>query len=166
MALHFTKDEFLKRKNKTLLTLLLITLTLFFEWFYNHPALRYGGYYLFCIMVFIPVCLYLSQKKLIFIKKKKVIIYLILVSFIIFYSKNIERINEDLKIVKYNNFPLFFSPKQSYNKVELNHKTKVYIPINFSGCWAIKTPCVTGVDHVLVNKKLGYIIFSKKKHIK
>ena len=161
-----TKDLPNKRKNKTLLTLLLITLTLFFEWFYNHPALRYGGYYLFCIMVFIPVCLYLSQKKLIFIKKKKVIIYLILVSFIIFYSKNIERINEDLKIVKYNNFPLFFSPKQSYNKVELNHKTKVYIPINFSGCWAIKTPCVTGVDHVLVNKKLGYIIFSKKKHIK
>ena len=161
-----TKDLPNKRKNKTLLTLLLITLTLFFEWFYNHPALRYGGYYLFCIMVFIPVCLYLSQKKLIFIKKKKVIISLILVSFIIFYSKNIERINEDLKIVKYNNFPLFFSPKQSYNKVELNHKTKVYIPINFSGCWAIKTPCVTGVDHVLVNKKLGYIIFSKKKHIK
>ena len=155
-----------KRKNKTLITLFVITLTLFFEWFYNHPALRYGGYYLFCIMVFIPVCFYLSQKKLIFIKKRKVIISLILVSFIIFYSKNIERINEDLKIVKYNNFPLFFSPKQSYNKVELNHKTKVYIPINFSGCWAIKTPCVTGSDHILVNKKLGYIIFSKKDSIK
>ena len=155
-----------KRKNKTLITLFVITLTLFFEWFYNHPALRYGGYYLFCIMVFIPVCFYISQKKLIFIKKRKVIISLILVSFIIFYSKNIERINEDLKIVKYNNFPLFFSPKQSYNKVELNHKTKVYIPINFSGCWAIKTPCVTGSDHILVNKKLGYIIFSKKDSIK
>ena len=155
-----------KRKNKTLITLFVITLTLFFEWFYNHPALRYGGYYLFCIMVFIPVCFYLSQKKLIFIKRRKVIISLILVSFIIFYSKNIERINEDLKIVKYNNFPLFFSPKQSYNKVELNHKTKVYIPINFSGCWAIKTPCVTGSDHILVNKKLGYIIFSKKDSIK
>ena len=155
-----------KRKNKTLITLFLITLTLFFEWFYNHPALRYGGYYLFCIIVFIPVCFYLSQKELIFIKKRKIIISLILVSFIIFYSKNIERINEDLTIVKYNNFPLFYSPKQSYNEVQLNHKTKFYIPIDFSGCWAIKTPCVTGVDHVLVNKKLGYIIFSKKKPIK
>jgi hypothetical protein len=46
------------------------------------------------------------------------------------------------------------------------YKTKVYKPINYSGCWAIKTPCVTGTDHILVNKKLGYIIFSKKKSIK
>ena len=155
-----------KRKNKTLVALFLITLILFFEWFYNHPALRYGGYYLFCILIFIPVCFYLNQKKLIFIKKRRVIISLILISFTIFYLKNIQRINEELKIVKDNNFPLFFSPKQSYNEVELNHKTKVYIPINFSGCWAIKTPCVTGTDHILVNKKLGYIIFSKKDSIK
>ncbi len=155
-----------KRKNITLITLFLISITLFLEWFYNHPALRYGGYYLFCILVFIPVSFYLSQKKLIFIKKRKEIISLILISFTIFYLRNIERINEELIIVKNNNFPLFYSPKQSYDKIELNYKTKVYKPINYSGCWAIKTPCVTGTDHILVNKKLGYIIFSKKKSIK
>tara|TARA_B110000971_G_scaffold201460_1_gene220365 strand:- start:3948 stop:5648 length:1701 start_codon:yes stop_codon:yes gene_type:complete len=155
-----------KREKKTLITLFLISITLFLEWFYNHPALRYGGYYLFCIIVFIPVCFYLNKKKLIFIKKRKEIISLILISFTIFYLRNIERINEELIIVKNNNFPLFFSPKQSYDKVELNYKIKVYIPINYSGCWAIKTPCVTGTDHILVNKKLGYIIFSKKKPIK
>ena len=155
-----------KRKNITLITLFLISITLFLEWFYNHPALRYGGYYLFCILVFIPISFYLSQKKLIFIKKRKEIISLILISFAIFYLRNIERINEELIIVKNNNFPLFYSPKQSYDKIELNYKTKVYKPINYSGCWAIKTPCVTGTDHILVNKKLGYIIFSKKKSIK
>jgi hypothetical protein len=89
-----------------------------------------------------------------------------LISFAIFYLRNIERINEELIIVKNNNFPLFYSPKQSYDTIELNYKTKVYKPINYSGCWAIKTPCVTGTDHILVNKKLGYIIFSKKKSIK
>ena len=159
------KKEFLnEKKNKSLLILFLITLILFFEWFYNHPALRYGGYHLFCIIVFIPVCYYLSQKKLFFIEKKKVIISLICVSFIIFGLRNIERINEEQRIVKENNFPLFFSPKQNFEKFELRHNTNLYVPTDLSGCWAIKTPCVFGVEGTIVDKKWGYIIFRKVGH--
>ena len=154
-----------KLKNKSLIMLFLISLILFFEWFYQHPALRYGGYYLLCIILFIPISFYLDQKKLIFSKKKKIVISLILLSFLIFYLRNIERINEELIIVKDNKFPLFYSPTQNFEEFELKHGTKLYIPTNLSGCWAIKTPCVTGVEHVLVNKKRGFIIFSKKKPI-
>ena len=35
-----------KKKRNILISLFFLTLILFFEWFYNHPALRYGGYYL------------------------------------------------------------------------------------------------------------------------
>ncbi len=150
-----------KKGGKSLLILFLITLILFFEWFYNHPALRYGGYYLFCIIVFIPVCYYLSKKNIFFIKKKKVIISLICISLIIFCFRNIERIKEEHLIVKENNFPLFFSPQQNFNKFELEHKTNLYVPTDYSGCWAIKTPCVFGVEGTIVDKKWGYIIFRK-----
>ena len=154
------KKEFLnEKKNQGLLILFLITIILFFEWFYNHPALRYGGYHLFSIIVFIPVCYYLSQKKIFFNEKKKIIISLICVSFIIFGLRNIERINEEHHIVKENNFPLFFSPQQNFEKFELKHNTNLYVPTDLSGCWAIKTPCVFDANGVIVNKKWGYIIF-------
>ena len=151
-----------KKKDKSLLILFLITLILFFEWFYNHPALRYGGYHLFCIIVFIPICYYLSQKKLFFTKKKKVIIYLICISFFIFYLRNIDRINEEHHIVKENNFPLFYIPQQNFEKFELEHETNLYVPTDLSGCWAVKTPCIYGVENTIVDKKWGYIIFRKK----
>ena len=159
------KNYLNKKQGKSLLILFIITLILFFEWFYNHPALRYGGYHLVCIISFIPVCYYLSQKKLFFIKKKKVIISLIFISFLIFYIRNIERIHEEHQIVKQNNFPLFFSPQQNYKKFELEHETNLYVPTDLSGCWAIKTPCVYVIENTIVDKKWGYKIFRKIKTI-
>ena len=97
-----------------------------------------------------------------FIEKKKQIISLICVSFIIFGLRNIERINEEHHIVKENNFPLFFSPQQNFKKFELNYGTNLYVPTDHSGCWAIKTPCVFGVEDIIVEKKLGYTIFRKE----
>ena len=112
--------------------------------------------------MFIPACYYLSQKKIFFVKKKKIIISLVCISFLIFYLRNIERINEEHQIVKENNFPLFFSPKQNFKKIELEHKTNLYVPIDQSGCWAIKTPCVHSPENTVVGKKWGYIIFTKE----
>jgi len=152
-----------KRKEKTLLSLTLIVLILTFEWFYNHPALRYGGYHLFCILIFIPISFYLSQKKIYFLDKKKTTYCLILISIFILYYRNIDRIIEEHQIVKDNNFPLFYVPIQTYKTVELNHNTKLYIPTDNKGCWVIKTPCVNTYDDILVKKKLGFTIFSKKK---
>ena len=93
---------------------------------------------------------------------KKVIISLICVSFIIFCFRNVERINEEHHIVKENNFPLFFSPQQNFKKFELNYGTNLYVPTDHSGCWAVKTPCVFGVEDIIVDKKLGYTIFRKE----
>ena len=87
---------------------------------------------------------------------------MICISFLIFYLRNIQRINEEHNIVKENNFPLFYSPKQNYKKFELEHETNLYVPTDLSGCWAIKTPCVSGTNNIIVDKKWGYKIFRKK----
>ena len=68
--------------------------------------------------------------------------------------------------MKENNFPLFFSPQQNFKKIELEHKTNLYVPTDLSGCWAISTPCVYGVKNIIVDKKWGYKIFKKKKTIR
>ena len=39
----------------------IVLLILFVEWFYNHPALRYGGYYIIAILIFIPLSKILSS---------------------------------------------------------------------------------------------------------
>ena len=64
-----------------------------------------------------------ESKKILFFEKKKIIISLICLSFIIFGLRNIERIIEEHHIVKENNFPLFFSPQQNFEKFELKHNT-------------------------------------------
>ena len=54
----------------------LLILLLFVEWFYNHPALRYGGYTLLALIFFIPVSIYLSKYKFdYFVSKKKLILF-------------------------------------------------------------------------------------------
>jgi hypothetical protein len=44
------------------------------EWFINHPALRFGGYTLLALLLFIPISVYLSNFKynLINLKKKNI----------------------------------------------------------------------------------------------
>jgi hypothetical protein len=93
-----------KRKldKKRFLLLYIILLILFFEWFYFHPALRYGGYNLVALLIFIPASLFLekySENKSNF--KKKVYIILILV-IPVFLLRNTERIYKEHKAYNYN----------------------------------------------------------------
>jgi hypothetical protein len=148
---------------KIILILYFLSFILFFEWFYNRPSLRYGGYYLLCFMFFIPFSYYLSNKKFKFKRLNKSIISLILLSFLLFNFKNITRISDEIKMVKENKFPFFYAPTQQYEMIQLDSSTRVYIPDKkYNGCWVIKTPCVAGVDHIKVKKKFGYTIFFRK----
>ena len=161
------KDKPDKKKRNILATLFFLTLVLFFEWFYNHPAFRYGGYYLLCILCFFPVCFYLSKKKFFYFEKKKSIIFLVILSFLIFNLRNIKRINEEFLRVTENNFPLFFAPIQTSKEFKFSDDIKVYIPTGkyaTSGCWVVKTPCVAGVDGISVKKKYGFKIFYRKNN--
>jgi hypothetical protein len=101
----FNTKKILKYNNKNKFLLLYFLLLLFFvEWFINHPALRYGGYSIIALMLFIPFSNYLSF----FLQNKNAIKtkinFILLLSITIFLSKNIYRILNEYE--KYNYNPL------------------------------------------------------------
>ena len=79
-----------------------LILFLFFEWFYNHPSLRYGGYTLLALIFFIPISIYLSQFKFNPLILKKKIYFILLLTLLIFVSRNMLRINKEFKQYGYN----------------------------------------------------------------
>ncbi len=86
----------------------LLILLLFVEWFYNHPALRYGGYTLLALIFFIPVSIYLSKYKFDYFDSKKKTYFILLLVIIIFVSRNINRIDKEYKQYGYNPFDSAF----------------------------------------------------------
>ncbi len=81
----------------------LVIIILFFEWFYNHPSLRYGGYILIALIMFVPFSIYISK----FISTKffkNKIVFLMVLSLVIFVGRNINRINNEVKKYDYNLF--------------------------------------------------------------
>ena len=79
-----------------------LILILFLEWFYNHPSLRYGGYTLVALIIFIPTSIYLSQFKFDPLILKKRIYFILILTLIIFVGRNISRINKEFKQYDYN----------------------------------------------------------------
>ncbi len=76
----------------------------FFEWFLKHPTLRYGGYHILALLIFIPISLFLGKldidrKK--FIKKSFV---LIIIGLLIFLTRNFTRLNKEISIYSYKPF--------------------------------------------------------------
>lgn len=100
---------FSKRKKKRMsysyiLPIYLTVIVLFLEWFYNHPALRYGGYILICLLIFIPFSIFTENNILIKSQIKNRLITLIFVTISIFVFRNIDRINNEIS--KYGYDPL------------------------------------------------------------
>ena len=107
------KTKLIKKKYLALYFTLLL---LFFEWFYNHPALRYGGYHLIALLIFLPVAFAIEKKIIINKKLFQKINFLILIIALIFLSRNILRINKEIKVYNYN-----FYNNASYNKSFQNY---------------------------------------------
>ena len=82
----------------------IVILLLFIEWFLNHPALRYGGFTLIALSIFIPLSIFIESRLIVNFKLKKRITFLIFTSFLIFSLKNIDRILKESD--KYNYNPL------------------------------------------------------------
>ena len=97
------KSKLTFKSNKRKLNLLIIgILILLFEWFYNHPALRYGGYCLISSIVFIYSSLIIEKFKINKTKLQKKIVILVCITFLIFISRNIKRIFYEVKTYKYD----------------------------------------------------------------
>ncbi len=97
---------FFFKKNKRkfsfkFLTLYLIFIILFIQWFVSYPALRYGGYTIVALIIFFPICSFLTQNYNIKNFNKKINTIIIL-SLIVFSAKNIDRIYDENKKYGYN----------------------------------------------------------------
>lgn len=103
------KFSFSNYKFKTILFFILILL---FEWFYNHPALRYGGYSLISGTFFLILSSLNVKKKITNNKFQRNIKYLIVITLSIFLLRNIDRIVDEYD--KYNYNPIH-NPNYTFN---------------------------------------------------
>jgi len=135
-----------KKKNIPKNTFLInsILFFLFLEWFLNHPSMRYGGF----VLLALPIFIFTSKKlELYNLKRKKVLISTILLvslTFVGYNSRNISRLNKEIN--NYNpGYNLLKSPFFHVDdvKVKLSYQDKsfkIFSPIN-NMCWAAPTPC-------------------------
>ena len=156
--LFFFKDNFFNKKmnrvdNHVYLVYLLI-LILGIEWFYNHPALRYGGYHIIALLLFIPISIKLGSSKIEFKKYSKISIVLVSITIIIFLSRNISRIVNEVE--KYSYKPI----KQTYYFLDDSHfriQEKMDQLINqYNNCKNKNFECNKDVK---IKKVMGKIIF-------
>ena len=148
-----------KRKINFLIFCILILL---FEWFYNHPTLRYGGYCLITSIVFIYFSIYMEKYK--FNKKllSKRIYILITITFIVFTYRNFLRIQNEIVTYKYKPLKEFI---YSIDNKNFNlHNNLNDLIINYELCKNLKKDCNLEVDKsITVKKKYGKYVFYKKK---
>ena len=95
----FKKLKFTKKKFYLFYFVLLLLLV---EWFSNHPALRYGGFTIIALSIFIPLSIFIERRLNFNFKLKKKITFLIFTSFLIFSLKNIDRIFKEFDKYSYN----------------------------------------------------------------
>lgn len=113
---------------------------IFLEWFFFHPTLRYGGYYVIALIFFIPLSLYLSKKSLDYKDYFFRCITLIIVTFFIFLARNVGRINAENEKYSYHplknsNYQFIGGSRSDYLRYNLKIKQEVnyYKKINIFG---------------------------------
>ena len=153
------KIKLIKKKN--IYILIFFIFVLLFEWFYNHPALRYGGYCLIASIVFIYFSIYLEKfdinKKLL----KKKIYVLISIAFIVFTLRNFKRIQYEVTAYNYKplkEFNFYFDDKHFNLQNNLD-----YLIANFDQCKNLDNNCLLENDkNLIINKMYGKYVFKKK----
>ena len=155
------KKKFPESFDKNIYKILFVILILFSEWFYKHPTLRYGGYSLLASLVFLPTSLFLSNSPVNKKTKRKIVTTLVIASLLIFNVRNIKRIDKEIKVYNSNSFPFFYIPRVDFKTINTDKGINVYAPID-EACWAIKTPCVGGIETIDIKKIFGFTVFLDK----
>ena len=155
----FSKNKKKLEKNNFYYEYYLVLLILFIEWFYNHPALRYGGYTLIALMIFYPLSYSLqifknSQKKI-----KKNAIFLIVITAIIFASRNIDRLFYERTAYNYKpELNIFYKVDKNHFRIEREFNKLIK---NYKDCLKINNECKK--KNIKVNMFLNKYIFLNEK---
>jgi hypothetical protein len=155
------KSKQIKIKPKRKIFLIIsFALLLLFEWFYNHPSLRYGGYCLISGIVFVFFAITMEKYKTNYSSLSKKIIILILITLTIFISRNIYRVNFEVKKYNYKPFEIFFYNIGEKQFTLQNNLTQLID--NYEDCLKYKRNCNYKNDlNIGVQKKYGKYIFFK-----
>ena len=156
----YSKKKTYKKIIKQNYYIYLIALILLFEWFYNHPSLRYGGYSLVALIMFIPFSLYISQFISIRFLKKK-IIFLIMISLIIFVGRNVNRINNEIQKYDYKVFSYpFYYLDQVHFRVDEYFNSML---VNYQNCIKNNETNCESLKGLSLSKKNIYYILKRDK---
>lgn len=153
------------KKNKKAINykiILVILGILLFEWFYKHPALRYGGYSLIVLIFCIPLSLILEKfefnKKTLIVKCSLILI----ITFLIFLGRNVNRINKeitkyDYDVIKHSTYVVSNDYFGITNKI--NKLIKTFDNCKNLDLSAVTCPELIKIDNVVIGKFLGKYYF-------
>ena len=134
----------------------IVLIILFIEWFYNHPALRYGGYCIIALLIFIPLSKILSS----FSNTKSFefrVACILFLSISIFFYRNIDRIYNEHN--KYNFSPFknvyYYVNKDRYFRVEREFDKTLKF---YNNCTKKNIVC-ENQNKLLAYKRYGKFIF-------
>ena len=151
----FTKKNIKIDQNTYLIYIVILVLGL--EWFYSHPALRYGGYHIIALLLFIPITIKLGASKIIFKKYTMNAFILIFITILVFVGRNLNRINKEVEF--YNYEPL----KKTFYFIDNNHfriqKQMDQLINKYSECQNKKSKCSSPNK---IEKIFGKIIFKNR----
>ena len=121
--------------------------------------MRYGGYILFALPVFIYLSDYLDKDKTDFKKIYKSTVILIAITFVSYNLRNVDRIRNEISIYNYDivKSPYFFVDNVKSEIITEYDKIKIYKPVN-NMCWASKTPCSYNINININYKNKFYFI--------
>ena len=148
----YTKKKIKNSKEIKYFMPLALSIIFLLEWFFIHPALRYGGYVLIALTIFIVFGLYMSKYDYSQKNISKLTIFLIILTFAVYNGRNISRLNYEITKYDYKilSSPFFDIPDVKFT---INYKDEdkvIYKPIE-NMCWNTPTPCSHRSEIKMIN---------------
>ena len=113
--------------------------------------MRYGGFVLWALPFFIFTSLKIEKYDL---SKKKVFfstVLIIVLTFVTYNLRNIQRLHKEINFYKYNlaKSPFFYVKEMKSEITYEDGEFKLYTPPSGQMCWALKTPCSYRRNHIV-----------------
>ena len=104
-----SKSQIIYKRNYILIFFLLLAILTI--WFLVHPLLRYGGYHLFFLIIFIPLSFFLEKFNKGIKNLDRKILTIVMITAFVFIGRNASRLAKEYKIYSYNplinvNYPI------------------------------------------------------------
>ena len=155
----FTFYSSKKKNNEKLNLKLLYTFLaiLFLEWFYNHPTLRYGGYSLIAILIFIPLSVLLAKFYNDIKKLRSKVFFILFLTVSIFFYRHVDRISFEHEFYNYSPFKTVFYKIDEDHHFRVEKEFKKTIEF-YENCTRKKIKC-ENKNKLLAFKKFNRFVF-------